>query len=194
MYTKLVLLGLVLGLTVGAMSASAQDAGAARGHHGIGQVLGLSDAQRAQIRSIREQAHQRADAIRQSTQGEAQGQALRQLHQQTREQMRGVLTPDQQQRMTQMRGRHQGRGHHGMRGMRMRAMAERLQLTDAQRTNIRTIMQQSHTQARTLRSQYPQGSEQARTALRTLREQTRAQIDAQLTPAQRAMIPQHRGR
>ena len=188
MFDKLVRLALVAGMTFGAMGASAQDAGAPHGRHRMGEMLGLSDAQRTQMQSIRDQARQRADAIRQGAQGPAQDQALRALREQTRSQMRSVLTPEQQQRMAQFRGHH-GRGH---RGMRMRMMAERLQLSDAQRANIRTIMQQSHTQAQALRSQYPQGSEQARTALRSLHEQTRAQIDAQLTPAQRAMVPQRR--
>ena len=162
--------GLVMSLGALVPVASAQDAGtrpfADQGGH-MGAALGLSDAQRAQLQQIRARARQQADQIRATTQGEAQGQALRQLHERTRTEMRSVLTPDQQARMAQMRGGH----HRGGRGMRMRQMAERLQLSDAQRTQIQTIRRQAHEQ------------------VRAIHQQTRAQIEAQLTPAQRAMLP-----
>ena len=88
-------------------------------HHGRGmgkmaQRLNLSDQQKQQFQQIRQQGKQQALAIRNdsSLSDADKKQKLQALHKQNREQMMGMLTPEQKEQFKQMREeRHKNHGN-----------------------------------------------------------------------------------
>jgi Spy/CpxP family protein refolding chaperone len=91
----------------------------AQGHrHGGGRLqklaahLGLSDAQKAQLRPILQSARQQTKAIRaDATLTPAARQAkMKDLHRSTRRQMLAILTPEQRQKLKTMRPGKPGNG------------------------------------------------------------------------------------
>lgn len=88
-------------------------AGAHAGHHGgklakMATKLGLTDAQKAQLKPMMKAQHQQAKAIKADTSltPEARKSQLKALRQTTRSQMLPLLTPDQQAKLTATKGRH----------------------------------------------------------------------------------------
>jgi Spy/CpxP family protein refolding chaperone len=100
--------------------------GFVRGGHGRGPgggglaQLGLTDAQRSQMQTIRKNTKEQVSAIRNdATLSSEQKEAkLKSLFQSSHSQVSGILTPEQQQKLKE--GRHGGAGHfggpHGRRG------------------------------------------------------------------------------
>jgi len=88
--------------------------GQARLHAGgrlkkIANALGLTDAQKSQIRPILKSSWQQAKAIKSDTTltPEAKRAQLKALHQSTQQQIAGILTPDQQAKLAAMKHNHQ---------------------------------------------------------------------------------------
>ncbi|MEO6873712.1 MAG: Spy/CpxP family protein refolding chaperone [Opitutaceae bacterium] len=86
------------------------------------------------------------------------------------------------------------------RGERLKMLAEKLQLTDAQKAQVKTIMQKGEEQAKALRSDDSLDKDDRRSKMMEIRKSTHDQIRALLTPDQQknfdAMPPQrggHRG-
>lgn len=79
--------------------------------------LNLTDEQKARMKPILEQQRQQMQAIRNDSSLSAQDrqQKMRDLRQNTRSQMRSILTPEQQQQLEQMRQNRRGR-HEGQSG------------------------------------------------------------------------------
>lgn len=193
--------GLGATLAVGApMVASAQDFGGAHaehGHHGRGMgarhfarmasELGLTPAQETQIRTIMQQARAEGRALREQTPAGQRGQAMRQLHERVRNQIRGVLTPEQQARAVALRQQHAAeRGER-----RIERMRERLSLTPSQEAQIRGIFENARAQRAAIAQQGQPGSEAQRNAMRSLRQRTHEAVRDVLTPDQQALLDQH---
>ena len=84
----------------------------------MAQELGLTDDQKAQMKSIHQDARKQAQAIKNdSTLSADQKKAkLKDLHEQTMQKSEALLTPDQKQKMAQLKAEHKGkRGHMGRR-------------------------------------------------------------------------------
>lgn len=143
-------------------------AGAPR-HHGMRMLHGitLSDAQKAQIKTLMQQYHSA------HPKGSAPDPAARQA---LDAQVRAVLTPAQQAQFDQNLQNMKAAGPEGREGGMMGRFAQ-LNLTDAQKTQIQNIMTQ-------FRAAHPQGSPPDAAARQALRDQ----INAVLTPAQRAQL------
>jgi Spy/CpxP family protein refolding chaperone len=71
---------------------------------------------------------------------------------------------------------------------RWNAMARWLQLTDEQKTRIKSIVENARQQARTIRDDTSLTREQKRNQLRELRRSTRQEIGSVLTPEQREKV------
>lgn len=83
------------------------------GHHGgklakLATKLGLTDAQKAQLKPMIKAQHQQAKAIKADTSltPEARKSQLKALRQTTRSQMMTLLTPDQQANLAAKKGHH----------------------------------------------------------------------------------------
>lgn len=88
-------------------------------------------------------------------------------------------------------GHGPGRGF-GHRGHKLRQLAQRLGLSEAQQTQIRQILIEQRDRARAMRQSTPDGSPERRAARERMRAETERRIDAVLTPAQRTQARQLR--
>lgn len=179
----LLLLGVVMAQDAPATGGQAPTTDAAKGrmHRRGGGMdqLNLTDAQKTQLKSLRDQQHQQLQALRQDqslTQDQRREQAQK-IHQQFRSQMRGILTPEQQAQLKQMRG---------MRGGPM----ARLNLTEDQRAKLQPIMQQQREQVQAIRSDSSLSQQQKQEKIRALRQSTMSQMQGILTPEQQQQMQQ----
>ena len=74
--------------------------------------------------------------------------------------------------------------HGGGRGDRMKMLAEKLQLTDAQKAQVKTIMSSAEEQGKALRDDEALSQEDKRAKMMEIRKSTHDQIRALLTPDQ----------
>jgi len=179
--------------------ASQAERGQARGHHrghghrrghGIQRMLReleLTDNQQAQVRAIMESARERRQELRGEGRSAETREAMRTLHQETRQLVLDVLTPEQKAKMEELRGQHQERRL----DRRVTRMTEKLSLSETQATRIRSILEAAAEQRRALRNGSEAGTER-RQAMQTLRERTKAAVDAVLTAEQRTALEAHR--
>lgn len=198
-------LGAAVGLAGPATTASAQDAptaergergrrGHARGNHGHrgrrGMMrrafaqLDLTDAQRAQIRTIRQTARAEGRALRASN----DRAALRGHRQAVRAEIRSVLTPAQVERLGEMM---QQRAANRV-NRRVTRMTERLELSPTQAQQLTGILRGASSQRRAIREAGRVDGEPNREAMRALRTNTHAQIRSILTPTQAATLDEMR--
>ena len=82
------------------------------------QALDLTPDQQAAIKSIHENFRQQAQAIKNdsSLTPDQKKAKFKELRKSTHEQMMAKLTPDQQQKLKEMRKEHRGHGRHGHKG------------------------------------------------------------------------------
>jgi Spy/CpxP family protein refolding chaperone len=162
------------------------------GFERMAQQLNLSDQQKTQIQGFKQAERQQAASIKDnaSLTPEQKREQFKQLRQSTRQQVLGVLTPEQQQQMNALREQHKG-----MRGG-MGPMA-RLNLTDDQRAKIQPILQSSQQQAQAVRGDTTLSQEQKQAKLREIHQGAMSQVKSLLTPEQQQQMQewrQHRGR
>ena len=170
---------LALGLSLGALPVEAQPHGhgAHRGHRGHGGMhrvlrqLSLSENQQAQVRAILESARERRHELRNAGRSANTRTQMRALRQETRQLIRDVLTPAQVQQMQTLKAEHRSRRIE----RRLTRLTERLSLTNRQANRIRTILNDAHPSA----ADGPPAENR-----RQRRAQVKAQIEAELTPAQ----------
>lgn len=114
------LAALVVGSTMTFASptlAGAKKAGAGAGHHAgkrlakLADALGLTDAQKAQLKPILADAARQTRAVRQNTtlSPEVQKAKLKVIRKNTQQQIASVLTPEQKKKLAAMR--HHGKKH-----------------------------------------------------------------------------------
>ncbi|MEZ4335182.1 MAG: hypothetical protein R3B82_00955 [Sandaracinaceae bacterium] len=159
--------------------------------HGRGQPfagLNLTDAQRQQMQTIRQQAAEQGRALRQS----GDRQAMMALRRQTFEQIRNVLTPAQRAQAEQLRATHMQE----MFEHRMTRLTERLSLTPTQAQQVRGILSHANTQRRAIFEQSRLDETNPREALEALHTQTQAQLSSVLSAEQMSSLGElreHRG-
>lgn len=151
------------------------------------EALGLTDEQAEKLKTIREEERAKIEALRKET----------------RAQLEGVLSKEQIAKLEEFRERRQegGRpgGPEGKLGHRMdpARMLERMKtdlaLTDEQVKKIEAVFKKQHEAAMALRKG-EEGKPADREQLKALRDATKTQIDAILTPEQRAKMAELRDR
>lgn len=112
---------------LGAATVQADSAQAMHGSHML-EGLELSDAQREQLRSVREQHRQALDNAEDSTQ-------RRELKHQHKNALQSILTPEQRDAL-QARREERAERH-------FNRLTKRLELTDAQQPRVKALMQQT---------------------------------------------------
>ena len=100
--------------------------------------------------------------------------------------------PQGQPAQGEHRGGRHGHGRGGQMMQRLERMAERLGLSEAQRTQVRAIVADARTRAQAMRQQTEERTPARREARRELFEQTKQRVLQVLTPAQRAQFEQIR--
>lgn len=188
-------LGLALSMTPPATSAPARDGAKANmrpGNRGQGMMeqLNLTPQQRQKVQALRKQQMQQMQALRTSKltpeQRRARMQTLRQTHD---KQLRAILTPAQNVRLTQLQSQRGGRRG----GMDLNRMKQQLNLTAAQENKIRAILKKAEADQARLRPQGTPPNPAQRTKMRELRQRTMQQIQSVLTAEQRQKVQQMMG-
>ena len=196
-------LGAAVGLVAPlASTASAQEApeSAARGAHRHGgpmghrrghmremqRELGLTDAQREQMRALREGARSQGQALREN----GDFAAIRAHRLAMRERMVAILTPAQRARAQELRAEHAQRRV----ANRIERMTERLELTPTQVQQVTGVLRHAQAQRRALREASELDGTSPREAMEALETRTRDQLRAILTDAQQAQMEAMHGR
>lgn len=180
----------ILGLTtfVSSTRVEAKPAkGAAKGAmHGKGFAakklavkLNLSETQKTRIQSIMQSARTDSQAVKNNAalSPEQKKAQLKTIHSNARSATDEVLTPAQREQLSQMRAQHKEN-----RGERR----EKIDLSDAQKAQIKTIRQRAQSDTQAVRSNTSLSREDKRAQLKTIRANTQSAISSLLTPAQRA--------
>lgn len=172
-------------------------------HHGgferMAQQLNLTDQQKTQIQGFTQAGRQQAMSITQDTSlmPEQKRDKFRELRASTHQQILGVLTPEQQQQMKQLRAHHAGMGRGKGAGMgRGMGPLAHLNLTEEQRAKIQPILQSSRQQAQAVRNDATLTPEQKHAKIRDIHQGTMTQMNSLLTPEQQQQwhqMRQHRG-
>ncbi len=169
------------------------------GFERMAQQLNLTDQQKTQIQGFTQAGGQQALSIRQDTSLTPQQKQdqLKQLRASTRQQIQGVLTPDQQVQMKQLRAQHagMGSGKGAGRGRGMGPLAQ-LNLTADQQAKIHPILQSSRQQAQVVRADASLTPEQKKAKIRGIHQDAMTQVNSLLTPEQQQQWQerrQHRG-
>lgn len=110
---------------------------------GLMERLNLTDAQRQQLQAIRENSRRQIEAV--LTAEQRQQMEARRAEMERRREEFANLTPEQRQQLRRERMEQHGPGGPG-RGPRPEPFAD-LNLTDSQRQQIRTIMENARTQS-----------------------------------------------
>jgi Spy/CpxP family protein refolding chaperone len=190
---------IALALSVGMAHAALAQEGSGHGPGpGFAKELNLTADQQAKVKQIMEQNHASMKAIRddQSLTPEQRHQKMSALHESMKTQMDAILTPEQQQKMAQM---HEGRGGMGGPGGHagMMGMAKELNLTADQQTKVKSIMESTHQQMRTIEQNQSLSKQDKQAQIKQLHESTKTQISALLTPDQQqkfAQMHEHMGK
>lgn len=206
--------------TTFAMAQAPEANNTAKPHHGRGQhqqltqdefvnkrltkmteALQLSSDQQAKMKDILSDEWTKQQAIRSNTslsQQDAHKQVM-ELRKSEHEKMKAVLTPEQLQKAQQMHKERGAKGGgRGMAAKRMGFMARELNLTDAQKAQLKPMFQQQQEKMQALKADTSLTPEQKRDKAQQIRADGRKQFLSVLTPEQqqklRDMRAQHEQR
>lgn len=162
----------------GAQTEGRREGRGKRGAAGMKMMeqLGLSDAQKAQIKPIMQKAKADTRAIRQDTTlaPEAKRTRTKAIREAAQAQVQAILTPAQRTQMKQMAA---SRG--------LDKMATELNLTPSQKAQLLPILSNAQEQRRAIQTNAALAPAQKKAQLKALRDTTKSQTDAILTPEQR---------
>jgi len=136
--------------------------------------LGLTQDQKTQLHNLRTSMRDQIAIIRhdQSLSKEQQQEQIQQLRQTTRAQMKAVFTPEQQEKLAQMKAARQAK----------------LGLTDAQKSQLKTLFSGAKQQRETVLNNASLSNTQKQTQLQQIRQNTKTQLSSILTPDQLQMM------
>jgi Spy/CpxP family protein refolding chaperone len=155
-------------------SATTQSAASGSLEHGKAGALNLSPEQKKQLHQLRLSARDQAAVIRndQTLSAEQKQSKLKELRASTREQMKSILTPDQQKMMADRRA------------ARREQIAAKLGLTADQQSKLKDLFRSTHQQRETVLSSTTLSNDQKLAELKQIRESAKTQLASILTPDQ----------
>lgn len=152
------------------------------------QELNLTADQEAKLKPIFEKRREAFKTIKQddSLSREAKREKMGALKAETRTELEGVLNKEQLQKLdAKMESRGKGKGKHkGDRLAKMQRMSEELQLSDAQKAQMRDIMQDAKAERELILEANNGDRKAAKAELKAHRQKTKSAMRAVLTPEQ----------
>jgi Spy/CpxP family protein refolding chaperone len=158
------------------------------------EALNLTSDQQSKMKDMLNDEWTKQQAIRSNTslsQQDARTQ-MRELRKGEHDQMQKVLTPEQLEKAKQLRKEHGG--GHGMAAKRMGFMAQKLNLTDAQKAQLKPMFQQQRAQMQALKADTTLTPDQKQAKAKEIRAEGRKQFLAVLTPDQQQKLREMRSR
>ena len=162
----------------------------------VSQRLGLTDEQKATWRSLRSQTEGTVEAIRSdgSLSPEQKQAKITASRMASREQMRAMLTADQQAKLAQLTSHPRMLTALALHRIRMGVLARRLDLTPEQRNQIRAVQSKTRAAVKPIRADPTLTVEQKEAKLREIRQASRAEAHAVLTAEQQQKLERIRQR
>lgn len=149
--------------------------------------LHLTDAQKKQAKEIRENYRKQDQELRNNTQlsKEELDKKLKALHQEQKEKMQGILTPDQKTQLAKS-GRQKRQGKHHPANIDQ--MKSRLGLSDEQTTQIKANRADFQTKMKAIRADQNLTAAQKKEQLQSLSKEQHDKMQSILTPEQKAKM------
>lgn len=161
--------------------------------------LNLTEDQKAQLKAIRQRTREQMQTLRndQTLAPEQRQAKARSIREATHQEARGVLTPQQQELARNNRMERHGRGLDHGRGFdrgpgRGPAGSAELNLTADQRTQLKSIHENTRSQVGAIRNDSTLTPEQRQEKIRGLHQNTRQQLSTILTPEQQQKMKESR--
>ncbi len=166
-----------------------------RGVEQMAKQLNLSEEQKRVVQTYLEDERSQLQALRNDTSltREQKAPRMQEITQQTRDKVRSILTVEQQQKVEDAQKRA-GELQNDRREFAANQMAKRLDLTEAQKTQVQSYLEEQRTQLQALRQDNSLSREQSFERMRDVQQQTQDQIRATLTPDQQERLDQMRDR
>jgi len=170
------------------------------GHEMVAKELGLTDDQKAKLKSIHEAERAEMETLKSSTLADDQKKAKRmEIHQKYRSQRDAVLTADQKAKMEKFKSEHKGKGtrvgKEGKDAGRIQkadradrtekgAAIQSLNLTEDQKSKMARLREEFKSQHEALRNDKSLNEEQRREKMKSLRDQQQDKMKSILTQEQ----------
>jgi len=153
----------------------------------LSEKLNLTDAQKTAIKPILATEANEIKAVNQdaSLSNKQKETKIKEIRDNGREKINALLTPEQQQKFAEMRGPAGNRTREQLHN-RLTMLAERLNLTDAQKAAISPILATEANEIKAVLQDNSLSKEQQKTKLSDIRESSDKKINALLTPEQQA--------
>ena len=153
----------------------------------LSEKLNLTDEQKAAIKPILVTEANEIKAVHQdSSISDEQKQAkVKEIRDSSREKINALLTPEQQKKFAEMKGQAGSRMREEFQN-RLAMIAEKLNLTDEQKTAIKPIMVTEVNDITAVMQDNSLSKEQKQTKISGIREASDTKINALLTPEQQA--------
>jgi Spy/CpxP family protein refolding chaperone len=188
MKNSALLLGMAVSLSAGVLLAQQTDTPAAQTAQSasvtahMGGKLQLTVEQKKQLRELRQSARDQAAIIRndQTLTPEQRMAKLKELHASTHAQMKAVLTPAQQTQFENMRAARRER------------IAAKLGLTPEQQNKLKDLFVSNREQRQSVLQNAALSNDQKAAQLKQIRETSKTQLEAILSPQQLAQFEQMR--
>jgi len=165
----------------------------------LARRLDLTEPQKTQIQGILESTRTQLQTLRNDTAAtrEQKMDRMQQITQQTRDQIRSVLTPEQQLKADELRQEAEQRFAAQREKMEERMLArltQRLDLIESQKSSIQLYLQDQKTQLQALKGNSSLTASQKFEQMRLIRQQTQEKIKSALSADQQAQLDQLRER
>jgi len=160
----------------------------------VAEKLGLTEAQKAQAKQIRTATVEAVKGIRenQALTPEQKHAQIAATTQAARGQWQALLTPEQQTKLAEIKNHPRLLNAFAVRRVRMAALADRLELTSAQRTQMHEAQSKAHAAMKVVRADTTLTVEQKKAKAREISQASRAEMRGLLTPEQSAKLDQIR--
>ena len=156
------------------------------GGGGLMKELNLTDAQKAQMKPIREEMRAKMEAIRQNTAltEEQKKNQMEVLHKEQKQKMEAVLTPEQRTKFEELRKNNEGK-HEGMeRKEDKMEMKEELGLSNDQATKLKALHESTKTQIEAVKNNTAYSESVKQEKIKAIKENTKTQRAAILNAEQ----------
>lgn len=151
------------------------------------QDLNLTDDQKAQMKSMRDEMKQQHDAIQNdaSLTADQKKEKMKALHQSQMQKMNSILTPDQQAKMKAFR-QQQMQNHKMQKGHKM--MKDQLGLSADQKTQMKALQQEMKQQRDAIINDANLTADQKKEKMKALHQSQMQKMNSILTPEQQAKM------
>lgn len=155
--------------------------------------LNLSEAQKEQLKQSRESARQQMEAIKNdaSLSQEQKKEKMQELRKIQQEKMHAILTPDQKEKMKADRMQWKNKewkGHKGNKGHNDHEMMKGLNLTEAQKTELKANREMIKEKREAIKNDSTLSQDQKKEKMQELHKSQQEKLNKILTPEQKSKM------